>query len=73
MNFHQIHPPIPRIAPTKNNPSPKPLCDWAAGSTGGGGVAVGEGVADGLGEGVMVAGPGVNVAVGGGVTISNSF
>jgi hypothetical protein len=72
--LHQSHPPIPTIVviiKTRLNPIREGEEDRVAVTKG---VAVGgAGVREGEGDGVIVAGLGVNVAVAGGVTSRTNF
>lgn len=73
-NLHQSNPPIPRTATTKISSIPTPPEAFARAT---GCVAVGDGVKDGLGEGVTATSVEVGVcgavAVAGGVTIRSNF
>jgi len=73
-NLHQSNPPITRVVTPKIRLRPNPLGDGDSASVTSG-VPVGDEVImmDGLGEGVIVIGLGVNVAVAGGVTRSTNF
>src|SRR5512143_3634688 len=68
--IHPSTPPITMIA----TPNTRPRLDLRAGvASTTVGVSVGDGVMVRVGEGVIDAGPGVNVAVAGGVTARSSF
>ena len=69
-NLHQSNPPIRIVVKPRISLKSKRRGDFETGS---GGVAVGDGVRDGLGEGVIVTGLGVEVAVAGGVTGRSNF
>jgi hypothetical protein len=69
-NLHHSNPPITMIDAPKRRPKLE-LREGSVAVTSG--VAVGEGVRDGLEVGVIVTGLGVNVAVAGGVTRSTNF
>ena len=73
-NLHQSEPPIRRMITPNIRLSPNPLGNGDSVSVTGG-VPVGDGVMDGLGEGVIVIGlwVAVSVAVAGGVTRSSNF
>lgn len=71
-NLHHSNPPMPiaRAITPKIRPKLDLRGDSVAATIG---VPVGDGVMDGLGAGVIVAGPGVNVAVAGGVMRRSIF
>ena len=71
-NLHQSDPPIRRMITPIIRLRPNPLGDGDSVSMTGG-IRVGDGVMDGLGEGVIVIGLCVAVAVAGGVTRSSNF
>ena len=69
--LHHNNPPITSAITIKLRPSPHPRGDSVAAT---GGVSVGcAGVADGLGDGGIVVGLGVNVGVAGRLTRSSNF
>ena len=70
-NLHQSEPPIRRMI-TNIRLSPNPPGDGESVSVTGA-VTVGDGVMDGGGDGVVVGGLGVNVAVAGGVARRSNF